>query len=104
MNRPRTPKKPRPGVAFANKAKEATLQTRKENRSLLLWDTTNVQPSETIKIFDIDGECNPIQQIIASNDPELFMCTSRDSPPVNITQDKVDITPENTEKIFKSHK
>ena len=104
MNRPRTPKKPSPGEVFANKAKEATLQTRKENRSFLLWETTNVQPSETIKIVDIDGECNPGQQILASNDPKLFMCTSRDSPPVNMTQEKVDITPENTEKIFKSHK
>ena len=105
--RTRTPKKS-PGEEFQQGAKHAELQSSIQfdaNRSFLTIDTATILQSENAKHFNIDSDSSITHNIIATNDPSLFMTTLQDSPPIGFeypTDQQTFISYKSTPKIDRS--
>ena len=57
------------------------------------WDVEDIEDTETVKIFEVesDTQTHTTHQVITSNDPVVFMCTSPRSPSQNGTSQKEEI-------------
>ena len=60
------------------------------NRSFIQLDINSIQQTDHTVTYEIESDTNTPQKIIASSDPNEFMVTSQDSPPVPINQEKLD--------------
>ena len=82
--RPRTPKVS-PGEIFEQHSKLVAFQNSEEyetNRSFIQLDIDSIQQTDHTVTYEIESDTNTPQKIIASSDPNEFMVTSPDSPPV----------------------